>query len=165
MNLSGPQLQQIVGMVIARLLARRQQVARLSVAQLREAEIDRLLCGHATLAISLADTAFLSRLAAGEDSDPAVRHLNAALAVGAAVSISVHHRLLAAPAIGRLAALPIAVFDERGQQVHISRAQVLSYRHIAALSGGWLVAPPGALITPLARETALARGIKLVKQE
>lgn len=165
MTLTAAQLQQVVERVIARLQARQQQTARLSVADLREADMANLLHDHAALTLTQVDSVFLARLAAGDDSDPAVAQLCTALAVGVRVSVCVHHRLLAVLAVNLLSQLALNVVDENGWPVHLCRASVLSYRHLASLSRGWLLVPPGTLITPLAREIAVSRGITLVKQE
>lgn len=163
--MTGEQMQHIVGLIVARLQARCGQTATLSVDALRTAPVAALCCAHDRLAIAHADLCFLQQLALGERGDPAVANLAQALALGVAVDISLRSDLLGCLPVKKLARLPLTLWDEQGKAVHLHAASVLSYRDIAGLAAGWLVATRQTAITALAREAAHIHQIHIVKQE
>ncbi len=158
-------MQHIVGLIVARLQARLGHTATLSVDALSHTPALKLFLTHDALRVGPTDLPFLRQLAdAGSDST-AVANLREALSLGMAVCITLPTQALAHLPLRDLAALPCRWCDPQGTTVILHLKNILSYRDLSALREGWLVTSRHTVITPLARETALARHIQLVKQE
>ena len=120
---------------------------------------------HDALHIVQATLQFLHQLAEGKCDDSAVANLFEALSLGMAVSIALPVQILAHLPLRALTPLPCCWCDPQGNKVALHLKNVLSYRDLRALHGGWLVTSRRTVITALAREAALAQHIQLVKQE
>lgn len=157
-------MQRVIAEVVARLEARASKTAELSVAQLREAPVARLICDNATLHIAQADLPFLSALAGSETSDTGALNVHQALAAGMTVQITLFSALLPALPLKKLARLPVCWRDEHQRVVYLHAARLLSYRDVAHIENGWLVIRRDSVVTTMAREAAATRHLRLVKQ-
>ncbi|HCI6430767.1 microcompartment protein PduM [Klebsiella quasipneumoniae] len=158
-------LQRIVEEVADRLRLRANSTATLSVAQLGEADIRRLVCRHASLRIVQVDLPLLEQLAGQRALGAAGNALHEAMACGVRVQLTLLPALLPALAVKKLARLPLTLSDPLGLPVRLHAASVVTYADVARLSGGYLVLRRRPIITALAREAAVARQVQLIKQE
>jgi len=163
--MNSEQMQHIVELIAARLLARVNNVVTLSQEELRHGSAMAHFLTHDTLRIQQTDMCFIHQLAEGDRDNTAVAHLFEALTLGMGVTVSISSRLLLCLPLRSLAKLPLSFCDENGNRITLCQAKVLSYRDIVGLSGGWLVTSRRTLITALAREALAAQHIRLVKQE
>ena len=163
--MNNEQMQRIVELIVARLLARQGNLLKLSQEELRHASAMRLFLTHDQLRVTQTDLCFLRDLAEGDRDNTAVAHLFEALALGMKVEIALHHRLLGSLPLKELAKLPLTFSDETGTPVIALTSRLLRYRDIVGLSGCWLVTSRKTLITALAREAVVSQHIRLVKQE
>ncbi len=163
--MNSEQMQHLVELIAARLLARIDNVMTLSQEELRHASAMAHFLTHDTLHVQQTDICFLRQLADGDRDNTAVAHLFEALTLGMKVNVSIHRRLLHCVPLSDLAKLPLSLLDEHGNRITWCKAKVLSYRDIVGLNGGWLVTSHKTIITALAREALAAQHIQLVKQE
>lgn len=163
--MNGEILQRVIEEIVSRLQRRARSTATLSVAQLRDADCRSLFCQHASLRILLVDLPLLSQLADDETDDPVARKIHDAMAFGIRVQITLHSQLLQAIPVKKLARLPVQFSDERGLPLILHAGSLLSYRDVARLDKGRLLLRRQCIVTALARETANARNIQLIKQE
>ncbi|WP_308563137.1 microcompartment protein PduM [uncultured Klebsiella sp.] len=163
--MNGEILQRVIEEIVSRLQRRARSTATLSVAQLRDADCRNLFCQHASLRILLVDLPLLNQLVEAESNAPVVRKIHQALAFGIRVQITLHSQLLQAIPVKKLARLGITFTDERGLPLILHSASLLSYRDVARLDKGRLLLRRQCIVTALARETANARNIQLIKQE
>jgi microcompartment protein PduM len=163
--MNNEQMQHIVELIAARLLARNNNALTLSQEELRHASAIAHFLTHDTLHVQQTDICFLRQLAEGGQDNTAVAHLFEALALGMQVTVSINSRLLPCLPLNDLAKLPLALRDEHGNCITHCKKKVLSYRDIVGLKGGWLVTSRKTIITVLAREALAAQHIRLVKQE
>ncbi|ADO48006.1 microcompartment protein PduM [[Enterobacter] lignolyticus] len=163
--MNGERLQHVIEEVISRLQQRAQSSATLSVRQLREANLRFLLCQYSTLRILQVDLPLLEQIARRDSSDNTAAIIHEALAWGACIQLSVQHQLLSALPVTRLARLPLAFCDERGQPVILHPARLLSYADVARLRGETLVLSRRCVVTALAHDAASSRHIQLITQE
>lgn len=159
------QIQHIVGLIVARLQARRGKVVTLSQETLRHAPVLKLFLTHDALQVEHTDLPFLRQLAEGDRDNTAVANLYEALSLGMAVCITLPTHGLAHLPLRDLARLPCRWCDARGENIVLHLKNVLSYRDLSGLRGGWLVISRKTVMTALAREAARAQHIQLVKQE
>lgn len=120
------QMQQIVGLIIARLQARPGNTAMLSAEALRHAPVQELVMAHDALHIGQATLPFLHQLAEGKCDDTAVANLFEALSLGMAVCIALPVQILAHLPLRGLAALPCCWCDPQGNKVTLHLKNVLS---------------------------------------
>ncbi|POT59551.1 microcompartment protein PduM [Citrobacter amalonaticus] len=163
--MNGELLQRIVGEVVSRLQRRAESTATLSVAQLRETDPRSLFCRYSSLRILQVDLPLLESIARCDSTDTAAAILHEALASGLCIQLSVQRRLLPMLPVKKLARLPLAFFDERGQAIILHPVRLLSYADVARLHEGALVLHRKCVVTALAREAAAARNLQLIKQE
>ncbi|MEN0614774.1 microcompartment protein PduM [Klebsiella indica] len=163
--MNGEILQRVIEEIVSRLQRRARSTATLSVAQLRDADCRSLFCQHASLHILLVDLPLLGQLADDETDDPVARKIHDAMAFGIRVQITLHSQLLQAIPVKKLARLPVQFSDERGLPLILHAGSLLSYRDVARLDKGRLLLRRQCIVTALARETANARNIQLIKQE
>lgn len=163
--MNSEQLQRIVEEVVSRLQRRAQSAVTLSVAQLRETPSRSLFCQYSSLRILQVDLPLLERVAEYDSSETTAAIIHEALALGIRVQLSVHHSLLPALPVKKLARLPLAFSDEQGQGVMLHPTRLLSYADVARLPNGLLVLRRKCVVTALARDTAGSRNIQLIKQE
>ncbi|WP_142502558.1 microcompartment protein PduM [Klebsiella sp. 2680] len=163
--MNGEILQRVIEEIVSRLQRRARSTATLSVAQLRDADCRSLFCQHASLRILLVDLPLLGQLADDETDDPVARKIHDAMAFGIRVQITLHSQLLQAIPVKKLARLPVQFSDERGLPLILHAGSLLSYRDVARLDKGRLLLRRQCIVTALARETANARNIQLIKQE
>ena len=163
--MNSEQMQHLVELIAARLLARINNALTLTQEELRHASVMAHFLTHDALHVQQTDICFLRQLADGDQDSTAVAHLFEALALGMKVNVSIHCRLLDCLPLYDLAKLPLSLCDEQGNRITYCKAKVLSYRDIVGLNGGWLVTSRKTIITVLAREALAAQHIQLVKQE
>ncbi|QBX79352.1 microcompartment protein PduM [Citrobacter tructae] len=158
-------LQRIIGEVVSRLKKRAESTLSLSVAQLREADPQALVCQYSSLCILQANLPLLEHIAQYDTSDVSVVTIHEALACGVHVRISLQHQLLPSIPVRKLARLPLEFSDERGQIIVLHPETLLSYADVARLQGGFLVLRRRCVVTALAKEAVSMRNIQLIKQE
>lgn len=163
--MNNEQLQRIVEEVVSRLQRRAQSAVTLSIAQLREMSSRTLFCQYSSLRILQVDLPLLEQIAEHDSSDATAIMIHEALASGIRVELSLQHRLLPALPVKKLARLPLAFRDEKGQRVMLHPTRLLSYADVARLPNGLLVLQRKCVVTALARDTAGSRNIQLIKQE
>ncbi len=163
--MNSEQMQHIVELIAARLLARVNHVITLSQQELRHASAMAHFLTHDALLVQQTDLCFLRQLADGDQDNTAVAHLFEALSLGMQVTLSINSRFLPFLPLFSLAKLPLTLRDENGNSITCCKTKVLSYRDIVGLKGGWLVTSRKTIITALAREALAAQHIRLVKQE
>jgi microcompartment protein PduM len=163
--MNSAQMQHIVELIAARLLARINNAVVLTQEELRHASaMAHFLC-HDTLHVKQTDIYFLHQLSEGDQDNTAVAHLFEALTLGMKVTVSINSRLLNYLPLNELAKLPLSLCDEHENSITYCKSKVLSYRDIVGLKGGWLLTSRKTIITALAREALAAQHIRLVKQE
>ncbi|EFD5001092.1 microcompartment protein PduM [Escherichia coli] len=158
-------MQRIVDEVIFRLKQRAEKTLTLTVSQLREASVHKIVHQYASLQIRYVDLPLLRQLAENDTSGGAVTHLHEALAWGMHLQLSLQRHLLNAIELKTLARLPLSWCDEQGQPIHLHRGRLLSYADVAPLCAGILVLQRKCCVTALAREAAITRNIQLIRQE
>ncbi|WLI77635.1 PduM family microcompartment protein [Kosakonia sp. H02] len=159
------QIRHIVELIVARLAARSGNPVTLSQEQLRHATVLKLFLAHDRLSIAHTDLPFICQLAEGDSDNTAVANLFEALSLGMEVCVTLPVRSFAHLPLRDLARVPCRWCDAHGAAVRLHLKNVLSYRDIAGLRGGWLVTSRKTVITALAREAAQTQYIQLVKQE
>ncbi|MDG3085139.1 PduM family microcompartment protein [Vibrio hannami] len=162
---NAPDISMIVEAVIKMLEKREGAVYKTNVTTLGEGLSPSIFTGYSVLSITLADLSFLCKLASSDDSNPAVKTVMDAVSYGMTLQISIHENLLARIPITSLSGLPIAYFDQLGQEINVTTSKVIDYSLAVVLKGRWLVAPSRSLITALATEMLNQRQIKLIKAE
>ena len=158
-------MQRIVDEVIFRLKQRAEKTLTLTVSQLREASVHKIVHQYASLQIRYVDLPLLRQLAENDTSGGAVTHLHEALAWGMHLQLSLQRHLLNTIELKTLARLPLSWCDEQGQPIHLHRGRLLSYVDVAPLCAGILVLQRKCCVTALAREAAITRNIQLIRQE
>ncbi|EFH7123088.1 microcompartment protein PduM [Escherichia coli] len=158
-------MQHIVDKVIFRLKQRAEKTLTLTVSQLREASVHKIVHQYASLHIRYVDLPLLRQLAENNTSDEAVIHLHEALAWGMHIQLSLQHHFLNAIKLKNLARLPLTWCDEQGKPIHLHRGRLLSYADVAPLCAGILVLQRKCCVTALARDAAITRNIQLIRQE
>lgn len=158
-------LQRIIEEVVSRLKKRAESTISLSVAQLRETDPRALCCQYSSLHILQADLPLLEQIAESSLSDLSVVTVHEALACGVRVKISLHHRLLPAIPVKKLARLPLEFGDELGRIIVLHPEKLLCYADVAQLQHAVLVLRRRCVVTALAQETVSTRNIQLIKQE
>ena len=158
-------MQRIVDEVIFRLKQRAEKTLTLTVSQLREASVHKIVHQYASLQIRYVDLPLLRQLAENNTSDEAVIHLHEALAWGMHIQLSLQHHFLNAIKLKALARLPLTWCDEQGKPIHLHRGRLLSYADVAPLCAGILVLQRKCCVTALARDAAITRNIQLIRQE
>ncbi|HEI2547747.1 TPA: microcompartment protein PduM [Escherichia coli] len=158
-------MQRIVDEVIFRLKQRAEKTLTLTVSQLREASVHKIVHQYASLQIRYVDLPLLRQLAENNTSDEAVIHLHEALAWGMHIQLSLQHHFLNAIKLKNLARLPLTWCDEQGKPIHLHRGRLLSYADVAPLCAGILVLQRKCCVTALARDAAITRNIQLIRQE
>lgn len=163
--MNSDQMQHIVELIAARLLARVNNAVTLSQEELRHGSAMAHFLTHDTLYVQQTEMGFLHQLAEGDRDNTAVAHLFEAFNLGICVTVTLNSRLLRCLPLRALAKLPLSLCDEQRNGVHVCSGNLVSYRDVVGLSGGWLVTSRKTIITALARETLAARHIRLLKQE
>ncbi|TKT83848.1 microcompartment protein PduM [Escherichia sp. MR] len=158
-------MQRIVDEVIFRLKQRAEKTLTLTVSQLREASVHKIVHQYASLQIRYVDLPLLRQLAENDTSGGAVTHLHETLAWGMHLQLSLQRHLLNTIELKTLARLPLSWCDEQGQPIHLHRGRLLSYADVAPLCAGILVLQRKCCVTALAREAAITRNIQLIRQE
>ena len=158
-------MQRFVDEVIFRLKQRAEKTLTLTVSQLREASVHKIVHQYASLQIRYVNQPLLRQLAENNTSDEAVIHLHEALAWGMHIQLSLQHHFLNAIKLKTLARLPLTWCAEQGYPIHLHRGRLLSYADVAPLCAGILVLQRKCCVTALARDAAITRNIQLIRQE
>ena len=158
-------LQRIIEEVVSRLKKRAASTISLSVAQLREIDPRILCCQYSSLHILQADLLLLEQIAESSSANVSVVTIHEALAYGVRVKISLHHQLLPAVPVKKLARLPLEFGDELGRAIVLHPEKLLSYADVAQLHDAVLVLRRRCVVTALAQETVSTRNVQLIKQE
>ncbi|MGK9172839.1 PduM family microcompartment protein [Yokenella regensburgei] len=163
--MSNEQMQHLVDIIAARLLARVNNAVAISQDALRHASATALFLKHDTLHVQHTDICFLRQLADGDQENTAVANLFEAFSLGMKVTVSINSSLLRCLPLAGLATLPLSLCDEHENSIRYCKNKVLSYRDILGLGGGWVVTSRKTIITVLAREAMATQHIRLVQQE
>ncbi|CAD7562150.1 microcompartment protein PduM [Citrobacter freundii] len=158
-------LQRIIEEVVSRLKKRAESTLTLSVAQLRELDSRTVCCQYSAIHLLQVDLPLLQQIAEDCSANAPVVTIHEALACGVRLKISLHHRLLPAIPVKKLARLPLEFSDELGRIIFLHPDKLLSYADVAQLKGGVLVLRRRCVVTALAQEAVSTRNVQLIKQE
>ncbi|WP_413738856.1 PduM family microcompartment protein [Sodalis sp. RH21] len=120
---------------------------------------------HATLRVTQTTPAFLRQLAAAGDGDAAFDRLRQAWRDGMRVVLEIERSCFGLLPVAELLRLPLKFSTHDRQPVHLLARPVAGYADIKPLPAGYLVLARRVLLTALARDEIVKRGLQLYRQD